>query len=279
MKTLNCTLETINNVVELYIIGDTHIGSSQFNEPLLVDLIAHVLEKKNRYVVLNGDICDMTFKDSKGNVYENEMTPQVALSYACKLLMPLAEKGKILCTIGGNHDDDRSMRLVGISMAQQLATLLGIPDIYSPDSALIFANVLDGVKGHKDTDITYYIFVNHGNNGNGGSTGAKANALERMNQIVPNADVYIHNHTHAPITFKDEYVSICERSKSIQWKERLYVNGNAFMKYFNGYGEKKMMKPQSQSIPVIKLKSIRTTESYKGKRTIDRLHKTMSCEI
>lgn len=278
MKVIKNTLQASNGEIELYIIGDTHIGSSQFNEPLLVDLIHHILEKKNRYCILNGDVLDCSFVDSKGNVYENEMQPQVALSYACNLLKPLAKAGRILCSTGGNHDDDRSMRLIGVSLAQQLCVLLGIPEIFSNDSVMLLLTIVDGVKGHKNAKVGYKVFVSHGNNGGGGMVGSKANALEKMSLVCPVADVYIHGHTHAPFTFKDQYVDVNEAKGVCVWRERMYVNGNAFMKYFNGYGEKRLMKPQSQSIPVIRLKAVRLQEGGR-KRTIDRVVKHMSCEI
>lgn len=273
MKVIHNELQSIQNEVELYVIGDTHIGSSQFNEPLLLDLIGHILEQDNRYVILNGDIVDCTFKDSKGNVYENEMTPQVALSYASKTLAPL--KDRVLCTLGGNHDDDRSMRLVGISFAQQLAVLIGVPDKYSPDSVLLDLAIKDGIQGRK-ANSNFTIFVNHGNNGGGGTSGSKANSLERMALVFPNADIYIHNHTHFPMTFKDNYAYYESMKRIVTTRERMFVNGNAFMNYFNGYGEKRLYKPQSQSIPVIKLRSKRIQDKREKK---DYIMKYMSCEI
>lgn len=274
MKTLTCDLQSHNGEIELYIIGDTHIGSMQFNEPLLLNLIDHILEKPNRYVILNGDIVDCTFKDSKGNVYENEMQPDVALSYASLKLSPLAKANRILCTCGGNHDDDRSARLIGISLAQQLAVLLGVPNLYSPDSCMIFARCKNMIKTHQKQNVMYHIFVNHGNNGGGATIGSKANALEKMAYVVPNADVYIHNHTHTPMTFKDEICCIDDIRCRLNWKTRLYVNGNAFLNYFNGYGEKKLFKPQSQAIPTIKLKAKREIID-----SSERLVKIATCEL
>lgn len=274
MKSITCELQSINNEIEIYAIGDTHIGSMNFNEPLLLNLIDHILAKPNRYVILNGDIVDCTFKDSAGNVYENEMSPQVALSYASLKLSPLAKANRILCTTGGNHDDDRSMRLVGISTAQQLAVLLGIPHLYSSDSCMIFARCKDMVKGHKSQNVMFHIFVNHGNNGGGATMGSKANALEKMAYIVPNADVYIHSHTHSPMTFKDEICCIDDVRQRLVWRSRLYVNTNAFLNYFNSYGEKKLFKPQSQAIPKITLKAIREC-----KKDSDKVVKVATCEI
>lgn len=202
------------------------------------------------------------------------MTPSVALSYACKLLKPLVDADRVLCTTGGNHDDDRSARLIGISIAQQLATLLGIPDLYSPDSVIIYSRIKNATRDKHA--CTFTLFINHGNNGGGSTMGSKANALEKMALVCPTADVYIHNHTHSPMTFKDEYVSTDTRTCNVKWNERMYVNGNAFMKYFNGYGEKKLFKPQSQAIPIIRLRAVRETANN-GK--VDRITKVMSCEL
>lgn len=274
MKIVKQEVTAIDSEVELIVIGDVHIGSPNFNESLLVTVINYVLEKENRFVILNGDIIDCTFKDSVGNVYENYMTPSVALSYALLKLKPLADAKRILCSIGGNHDHDRSMKQVDISFAQQLAVGLGLAEVFSPDSAVIFLKVLNGIKSKKDTAITYKIFVNHGNNGGGGMIGSKANALEKMSLVVPNADLYIHSHTHSPFTFKDEYIDINADKSTLLWRERLYVNTNAYLNYFNSYGEKRLMRPQSLSVPKIKLKATRIHN--KG---VDRFYKQLSCEI
>lgn len=274
MKVIKAELKAINNEVEIYGMGDLHIGSANCNLQLISDLIDHILKKKNRYVVFNGDLLDCTYADSKGNVYENEMQPQEALSYAVNLLKPLVDNNRVLCSCGGNHDDDRSMRLIGVSLAQQLAVLLGIGETYSSDSIMLLARVCNGIKGKNDKNAYYRIYINHGNNGGGGTMGSRANALEKMALVVPMADVYIHHHTHSPMVFKDQCVDIVETKGICTWHERLFVNGNAFLNYFNSYAEKKILKPQSQSIPVIRLKSVRENN---GK--IDRIYKNMTCEL
>ncbi|MBQ0113733.1 MAG: metallophosphoesterase [Bacteroidales bacterium] len=274
MKVIKTILQAINNEVEIYGMGDLHIGSANCNLQLIQDLINYILKKKNRYVVFGGDMLDCTYVDSKGNVYENEMQPQEALAYAVKLLMPLVKAGRVLCSCGGNHDDDRSMRLIGVSLAQQLAVLLGIGELYSSDSIMLLAKVGKGIKGKNDRSAYYRIYISHGNNGGGGTMGSRANALEKMALIVPMADVYIHYHTHSPMVFKDQCVEIDEAHSICKWHERLFVNFNAFLNYFNSYAEKKLLKPQSQSIPVIRLKSVR---EFNGK--IDRIYKNMTCEL
>lgn len=272
MKTLSIDLKSINNQIELIVIGDTHIGSANFNDALLKNVIDYVLEKENRYIVLNGDILDCNFKDSIGNVYENAMSPSVALAYAVNLFEPVKER--IICSIGGNHDHDRSMKQIDISYAQQLAVMLDIPDKFSADSIVLFLSVIDGVKGRTNKEIQYTVFCSHGNNGGGGTMGSKANALEKMSLSIPNADLYIHSHTHTPMIFKDTFFELDAKKKTLVQKERLYVNTNSYLRWQNSYGEKKLLKPQSMSVPIIKFKSFREQS-----RRVDRIRKSLTCEL
>ena len=272
MKTLSINLKAIDNLIELIVIGDTHIGSTNFNDSLLDSTIQYVLEQPNRYVILNGDILDCNFKDSVGNIYENALSPSVALGLAVKIFEPI--KDRIICSIGGNHDHDRSMKQVDISYAQQLATLLGIADKFSADSIILFLSVEGGIKGHTNKNVQYVVFCSHGNNGGGGTMGSKANALEKMSLCVPRADLFIHSHTHAPVIFKDTYFDIDEKKKTLAQKERLYVNTNAYLRWQNSYGEKKLLKPQSMSIPIVKMKSYR-----EHARKVDKIRKSITCEL
>lgn len=274
MKVLKAEAKAVNNEIELIVIGDTHIGSRNFNEQLLDNAIEYILSKDNVYCCLNGDILDATFVTTKvGNSYENKMTPSNALAYAIEKLKPLVDAKKCLCTIGGNHDHDRSSKIVDVSLAQQLAVGLGIPELFSADSVCLFLRVYD-IKGAKNGSVIYKIFLSHGQNGNGANISSKSGALNRMSDVVTNADIYVHSHTHAPLSFKDEYIEMVESTGTIVMKERLYINTSAFLTWQNSYGEKKLMRPQSLSIPIIKMKAKR----YRHKDT-DRIFKTLKCEI
>ena len=272
MKILTASVKAVSNLVELIVIGDTHIGSANFNEGLLHQTIEYVKEEPNRYIILNGDILDTNFKDSPGSVYDNQLSPSVALATAHRIFEPVADR--IIATLGGNHDHDRSMRQVDISFAQQLAVMLGIPDKFSADSVLLFLTVEDGIKGHNGKSVLYRVFISHGNNGGGGSAPSKLGALEKMSLVLPSADLFIHNHTHSPIVYKDTYYDIDDKKKCITQKERLYVNCASFLNYWNSYGEKKLMKPQSQSLPIIKLRAYRNHTRFE-----DRIRKVLSCEL
>lgn len=270
MKTITVEIEPIDNLIEIVPIADVHIGSHEFNETLFKNTIDYILEKKNRYCILNGDIVDNATRNSIANVFENDLTPNESVALATKYLMPLVEQNKILCYTSGNHED-RSNKDSDITPAVMLASNLFITDRYSPTTAYIFASVKDGYKGDVRKRICFHIFVAHGKGG-GRSIGAKANSLEAMSSIV-DADVYIHSHTHAPISFKQDYLSVDDPHKQLIQKERLYVNTNAFLNY-GGYGEKALYKPASQSIPKIYLKIVRDCSCR-----LDRLHKVMWCEI
>ena len=255
--------------IELIVISDTHIGSKQCNIELLKETVDYIKNNEDCYCILNGDILDNLVANSKvGDPYENAMTPSVALNMACEIFDPIKEK--ILCSLGGNHDYDRSKKLTDITPAMALAVYLGLEKKFSADSVILYLNF----KYEYNRTTTFSIFVNHGRNGGGRNSGSKANALESMSLIVPSCNIYIHSHTHYPMTFKDEFFQVDPRRRRGIWCERLYVNTNAFLNYFNGYGEAKLYRPSSQSIPKIKLNVTRIQ-----KHKTDRLIKSISCEI
>lgn len=253
--------------IELICISDTHIGSKQFNEGLLKETIKYIIDN-DCYVILNGDIIDNCLPSSVGDAFDNQMTPSQALAKACEMFEPI--KDKILCSTSGNHED-RSKKLTDITPSMALAVHLGIEKHFSFDSILLYLNMK--LKG-RNGKTTFVIFVNHGRNGNGRNSGSKANALESMSLLIPSCDIYIHSHTHSPMTFKDEFYQVDRHKRRGYWCERLYVNTNAFLDYFNSYGEMKLFKASSQSIPKIRLNIARKTT-----KNSDRIIKTISCEI
>lgn len=277
MRIIEHNLKAINNEIEVIPIGDTHIGAN-FNETLLRETINYILDKPNRYCILNGDILDAGIVNSRANVYENDMTPSAALSYAHILFKPLADANKILCSCGGNHDADRMARETDITASMELAVRLGITDYYSKDSCVLFIRASGGIRGNSNKNAFYTIFVSHGRNGGGGKlAGSKANALQEMANLIPNADIYIHSHSHFPMTFKDSYYNINEQKKLINQQERMFVNTNAFQNYLDSYAEAKLLRASSMAIPKIKLKTVRY--SSKGKNKYDYTKKIITCEV
>ena len=85
-----------------------------------------------------------------------------------------------------------------------------------------------------------------------GSIKGGATDLHNLASIIPTADVYIHSHTHAPITFKDSYVITDTRNKGVSIQHRLFVNTNAY-EGFGGYGEVIGLAPSNHDMIKIEL--------------------------
>ena len=102
----------------------------------------------------------------------------------------------------------------------------------------------------------YVVFGTHGGHGGGRRVGASANALQDMSAILPNADLYIHSHTHTPINYTDTVFIYNRRSKKVKEVQRTFYNANSFLKY-GGYAEQKGFKPQGNQPSVLVINAIR----------------------
>jgi hypothetical protein len=69
---------------------------------------------------------------------------------------------------------------------------------------------------------------------------------------IVDTDIYIHSHTHLPMTMKQAYHRIDTRSSTVALVTKLFVNTAANLNY-GGYGEAQEFKPSSKDTPVIYL--------------------------
>lgn len=170
------------------------------------------------------------------------------------LLYPI--KDKILMMTQGNHEY-RSSLLCGIDPLRYVARSLGLLDTgrYCEDSYII--TLLFGKRNGTDKMTnTYVIYGIHGGSGGGRRAGSTVNALEDMNKIIPNADLYLHSHTHTQILYPDSIFLYNQTSKTLQKHYRTYYNTNSFVEY-GGYAEKKGYKPTDTNPNVLRIRMVR----------------------
>ena len=165
-------------------------------------------------------------------------------------------KDKIICITHGNHEN-RTYKKEGINLSYLIAAQLGIGDKYTSASAVIFLRFGRCSNGKKETNgsgdvrkVCYSIFTLHGSGG-GRKEGAKAIRLADMAAIA-DCDIYIHSHTHLPMTFKEAFHRVDVRNNTVAYVDKLFVNTAANLKY-GGYGEAAEFKPSSMETPVIYL--------------------------
>lgn len=247
LKVINVELPKEFESVELYILSDLHIGDKLANEKEINRLIDEINSQENRFVIVNGDILNMAIKDSISDIYEEKYNPNEAIDEAVAILSKI--KDRILIITEGNHEL-RVGKKDGILIMYQVAKRLFNEDAqnkYSKGAYLIFLSF--GKNQRRDCRKTVYsIYGKHGTGG-GRTIGGKANRLEEMMAIV-DADIYIHSHTHIPLTFRHNFIRTDYRNRKITIVEKLFVNSNAFLNY-GGYGEDYGYKVASIKCPKI----------------------------
>jgi len=203
-----------NSKTRLYVCGDWHVGARGCDYDMLNRTARHILKDKDGYVMVLGDMAECIKKADRrsdsnaihpmftrdlGNLIGNQER------YCRKLLKPLAEAGKILCLMDGNHE--RTFELNDdVSITRNLCEDLGVPyGGYSCVYSWTFR--LHASQKTKPIGRRIVIHAIHGRGG-GRRRGSKLNKLEDQEQIVEGCDIYARGHAHHKITDRDTAVGV-----------------------------------------------------------------------
>lgn len=246
MKAIRCDLPYAEQI-EIHPMADLHIGDNNCDYKSILERIEYIKNTPNAYCVLDGDLMDTAIASSIGDTYGANLQPMEQLKHCVKIFEPI--KDKILAVLPGNHEN-RTYKSDGLDTTEIMCAQLGIPEKYSPTTALLFIR-FGNQGGHRDNrPFLYTAYVTHGSGG-GRREGGKVNRLADLASIV-DADIYIHAHTHLPIVFKNSFFRINYGNSSVALIDKLFVNTAASLNY-GGYGDKQGYKPASKSSPVIYL--------------------------
>lgn len=255
MKTIKANLGK-QNQIQIVVLGDLHVGDKLCDIDLIKETIEYIRTRKYCYAILNGDLMNNALKTSKSDSYVESMTMADQQEMLIDLLLPI--KDKILVMTTGNHEY-RTNLLAGINPLKPVAIALGIKDKLV-DSSYILDLSFGTVKG--DRPIKYTVFGIHGGDGTGKRIGITANALQDMANVVCNADLYIHSHTHNQISYSDAVYVFNKPKHRIEEHQRTYYNANAFLKY-GGYAEQKGYRLTDRSPSVIVINGFRKKDDVK----------------
>lgn len=167
--------------INIYPIGDVHIGSKECELGLLKQWIEMVQNDQNGYVFIVGDMMNMGLRNSKTNVYEEVLTPLEQKELCYELLKPISHK--ILAGCSGNHEY-RSVKEVGSNPLYDVFCRLQIENVYRENVCFIKINI---GKRKSDRQCSYGIVLTHG---------STRNKDERWTYTVDNCDLFINGHTH-----------------------------------------------------------------------------------
>jgi len=230
IKVIKKDLGKHHEFINIYPLADVHLGSAHFEEKKFKEYLEIIEQDDNGYVILNGDLHNNAIRNGVSDIYEETMPPEAIIDKLVEYLTPIAHK--VVAVTTGNHEE-RTYKQTGIDITKNLCYRLGIVDYYSPISNMIFLS-FGKSRGRKDVRNTFSIYQKHGRGG-GRTMGGKANAMHRM-AATAQADIYIHSHTHTPISFKDRYITTNNANKGVNYAERLFINTHAY-EGFGGYGE------------------------------------------
>ena len=166
--------------LNIYPLGDVHIGSKEFDLELFNQWIEMVKNDPNGAVVIIGDMMNMGLRNSKSNVYEEKLSPMEQKELCYELLLPIADK--IIGGCPGNHEY-RAVKEVGTNPLYDVFCRLRIEDRYRENVCFIKLTV--GKQGKNPN--TYGVVLTHGKS---------KNKDELWTYSVDGCDCFISGHTH-----------------------------------------------------------------------------------
>ena len=126
MKTITRTLTDCLFPVNILPLADTHIGDAHCDTQLILDTVNRISNNRDYYTILDGDLMNTAIAGSKSDVYHEVMPPSEQLARCAEIFGELADQGKILAVLPGNHEE-RISRATGVDMTQLLCRELRLP--------------------------------------------------------------------------------------------------------------------------------------------------------
>lgn len=169
------------NDIDLFPIGDMHLGNKNFDYASLKKYTDHVLQNDKAYVTLMGDEIEAEIPSRSGSWgYEQEYQMDEQLDKLYDIFRPLGYKKKILTKVSSTHTG-WTRKLTGHDVDKEIAkeigaTYLGIGSYWKA----------------KLKEKKYTIYQQHGSS----SSKYPQYELLKAMDIYPSADLYLLGHMH-----------------------------------------------------------------------------------
>lgn len=214
--------------VTLYPLVCMHIGSPQCDIKFLREHIARVRKDPTARWVYMGDGGECVTKTSKGDIWEQLLSPQAQMEFLIDLLEPIADKA--LFGIRGNHGH-RVYKETGLSFDHTLCSIIGMPYL----GVAAFCNMLLRRS-------SYDLYCHHGSE-SGTSLNSKITKAEHFAKFI-DADAILTAHSHIALGLTPAPLMQCDNnSRKVRTKLRhQYICGCAYDSR-TGYAEDKAYSP------------------------------------
>lgn len=204
--------------MRLYVLGDSHYGSSTFNENLFADWLRRFREDKSKKsIILNGDLVDMLDSD---RFYKPADVPTLneAIDYIVDNLYPFRKH--IIANLRSNHGQ-RAVKKFDLDIDKVIGDNLGV------ETTSAF---------HEDVEIGknkfIRVFAQHNAPVSKSTLLAMRRFIDACNGI--DAELFIGGHNHRAMG-----VSKVFRGLNYKPYRKHYVFNGCFLNYKGSYGEGK----------------------------------------
>jgi hypothetical protein len=245
-------VKTDSSKMNLYCIGDFHIGSVGFKETELRTIVSKIKRDPLAKVIVMGDLCDsitpLDRRYDSSSKDENYATVQEQYLGIKNILEPI--KDKILVILQGNHDEviwDKAELNIPELMAIDFKTK------YADDFALVTAKI---------GNATHRIVATHGSGG-ARSFGGHFDRIKKVTDIFEfTPDIVAMGHFH-----RVDSVVHCVLDENLKPKNKfLGFTGGFLQGYVNGgktYVSKVLMQPLPIGCIMFELNSDGTVKDNK----------------
>ena len=216
--------------ITLLPIGDIHHGNPYSNLAKALEFRQFILDTPYTYTIDGGDDLDCVTKESKGNIYEQVMSPYFQKKETLNFWRPVAKAGKLWCVLDDNHSY-RVKDLADWRIMSDVSEELGV--LYGGWGAFIDIRI---IKDGKDIR-QYTVYTVHGKRSAITDSGALNNVI-RMNQRAI-ADIYLRFHHHRKIVHQDEIkkLTFSDNKWVLAEHKRTYAINGSFLEWDNSYAE------------------------------------------
>jgi UDP-2,3-diacylglucosamine pyrophosphatase LpxH len=203
--------------IDLIPMGDVHVGLKCTDLKYFRSMVSWVLSDYDRYVIGMGDYMDSIIHTDKrfdiDLLDKNNNTIEKQIKTVVDLYKPLADEGRLLGMLEGNHEAKLRTHTQN-KVLNQICEQLKVPNL-GYESMLTLNIQCEKTKGEYTTTQRYGIYATHGSGGSSSRSG-RVGKLERLTQIA-DADLYLMGHVHDCFITSDIRFRICG-SKYVPYK-------------------------------------------------------------
>lgn len=224
--------------INIYPIGDLHIGSGQFSRESWDRWKETVMKDEFGRVVIIGDMIDNGLKNSRTDSYHATMQPFDQKRWLTDELRPL--KDKIIGAVTGNHEL-RSGILADVYPLYDVLAKLDLEHLYRMNMGFMKVNLGQRTS---DRQCSYTIVLAHG--------GSKTKT-EKFGYAIDGMDVLVTGHIHQPNSAFRSKIVIDTNNEVVRMQDFIHITVPSFQS-MGGYALRGMYMPNSSTVfPVLRL--------------------------